>query len=132
MKPVLGMIFYLLAVAIGLFVTILLFLQLLTTLGMISSNGREPGLFTASFFFLFGAMLAIFLQRLGRNILASRNELSVGTKTNLLLIGMVIDVAVFLKSVVPFLTRGHGVWPGTVALLSVVTFAALCWMLSKI
>jgi hypothetical protein len=132
MKTVLGILFYVLAVTIGLFVTFLLVLQSLTTIGMIRSNGREPGLFIASFFFLFGALLIIFLCKLGNNVLENKNELSASAKINLLIIGTVIDVVVFLKSAVPFLTQGHGVWSGSFALLSVIAFAVLCLMFTKI
>ena len=132
MKPVLGIAFYLLAVAIGLFVTLLLVLQSLTTIGLMTSSGREPGLFTASFFFLCGATLTIFLFRLGNKILQNKNELSVGAKIDLLFIGIVVDVVIFLKSAVPFLTQGHSVLSGSFALLSVITFAALCWMFTKV
>jgi hypothetical protein len=132
MKPVLGIIFYVLAVALGLFVTLLLVLQSLATIGLMKSNGREPGLFTAAFFFLFGAMLASYLYRLGRNISANENELSLGAKINLLMIATAIDVFVFLKTAIPFLTHGHGVWSGSFALLSVVTFAVLCWVFTRV
>src|SRR5438270_2949555 len=132
MKRILGLIFYVLAVVIGLFVTLLLFLQLLTTIGLMRSDGKEPGLFFASFCFLFGAMLTIFLFRLGHNILQNKNELSVGAKINLLMIGIAVDVAIFLKSAIPFLTKGYGIWSGSFTLLSMITFAVLCWMFTKV
>ena len=132
MKRILGLIFYVLAVVIGLFVTLLLFLQLLTTIGLMRSGGKEPGLFFASFCFLFGAMLTIFLFRLGHNILQNKNELSVGAKINLLMIGIAVDVAIFLKSAIPFLTQGYGIWSGSFTLLSMITFAVLCWMFTKV
>jgi hypothetical protein len=132
MKRILGLIFYVLAVVIGVFVTLLLFLQALTTIGMLSSNGKEPGLFVSSFFFLFGTMLSIFLFRLGHNISQSKQELGVGTKLNLLFIGIVVDVVVLLKSAVAFLTQNHGVWSGSFAILSALTFAALCWLFAKL
>lgn len=132
MKPILGITLYVLAVALGLFVTLLLVLQSLTTIGLMTSNGREPGLFRASFIFLFGSMLAMFLYRLGRSISANKNELSLGAKINLLMIATAIDVFVFLKTAIPFLTQGHGVWSGSFAFLSVITFAALCWMFARV
>lgn len=132
MKRILGFTLYGLAVVIGLFVTLLLFLQLLTTIGLMKSDGKEPGLFFASFCFLFGGLLTVFLLRLGNNILQNKNELSAGAKTNLLIIVTVVDVVIFLKSAVPFLTQGHGIWPGSIALLSVIAFAFLCWMFTKV
>ncbi|MDX6383988.1 MAG: hypothetical protein QOK48_1561 [Blastocatellia bacterium] len=117
---------------IGLFVTLLLVIQSLTSVGLMGSKGREPGFLTAVFFFLFGIMLALFLYRLGRNILANKNELTVGAKLNLLMIATVIDVVVFLKTAIPFLTQGHGVWSGSLALLAVITLAALCWMFARV
>ena len=77
-------------------------------------------------------MLVLFLLKLGHNILQNKNGLSVGAKINLLLIGVVVDVVIFLKSAVPFFTRGHGIWSGSLALLSVRVFAALCWMFRKV
>jgi hypothetical protein len=132
MKRIMGLMFYVLAVVIGVFVTLLLFLQVLTTIGLMTSNGKEPGLFFASFCFLFGAMLTIFLFRLGHNILQNKNELSVGAKIYLLMIGIAVDVVIFMKSAIPFLTQGHGIWFGSFTLLSMITFAALCWMFTKV
>ena len=132
MKTILGTIFYILAVVIGLFVTLLLVIQSLTTVGLMRSNGREPGLLVAVFFFLFGIMLAMFLYRLARNILANKNELTPGAKINLLMIATVIDVVIFFKTAIPFLTQGHGLWSGSFALLSVITFAALCWLFARV
>ena len=123
---------YTLAAVIGGFVTLLLFLQASTTIGLMRSNGKEPGLFFASFCFLFGIMLTIFLLRLGHNILQHKNELSIGAKTYLLMIVMAVDVVIFLKSAIPFLTQGHGIWFGSFTILSVITFAALCWMFTKV
>jgi hypothetical protein len=117
MKRIVAIMFYVLAAVIGVFVTSLLILQILTTMGLMRSGGKEPGLFLASFFFLFGAMLTIFLLRLGHNILQNKNQLSHSAKTNLLFIGIVVDVVIFLKSAVPFLTQGHSVWAGVIALL---------------
>ncbi len=132
MKRILGTLFYVLAVVIGLFVTLLLILQVLTTTGIMKDDGKEPGLLVASFFWLFGAMLALFLLKLGHNILQNKNGLSVGAKINLLLIGLVVDIVIFLKSAVAFFTLGHDVWFGSLALLSVIVFAALCWMFRKV
>ena len=132
MKRTLGFVIYGLGIVIGVFVTLLLFLQALTTIGLMRSNGKEPGLFFASFCFLFGTMLTMFLFRLGHNILQNKNELSVGAKTYLLMIVMALDVVIFLKSAIPFLTQGHGIWFGTFTILSVITFAALCWMFTKV
>ena len=132
MKTILGIIFYVLAAVIGLFVTLLLVIQSLTSVGVMGSKGREPGLLTAVFFFLFGIMLAIFLCRLAGNILVNKNELTLGAKINLLMIATVIDVVIFLKTAIPFLTQGHGVWAGSFALLSVITFAVLCWMFFRV
>jgi hypothetical protein len=87
MKRILGFMFYVLAAVIGLFVTLLLFLEVLTTVGLMRGSDKEPGLFIVSFFFLFGAMLAIFLARLAHNILQNKNELSVYAKINLLISG---------------------------------------------
>jgi hypothetical protein len=132
MKTILGIIFYVLTVVIALFVTLLLVIQSLTTVGLMRSNGREPGLLVAVFFFLFGVILAIFLFRLGRNIVANKDQLSLGAKINLLMIATVIDVVIFLKTAIPFLTHGHGLWSGSFALLSVITFAALCWLFVRV
>jgi len=132
MKRILGFIFYVTAVIVVVFVTLLLFLQLLTTVGLLKSSAKEPGLFVASFFFLFGWLLAIFLLRVGQHILSNKNELSLAAKTNLLFIGVVIDVVIFLKSAVPFFTHGHALWMGIIALLSVVAFAVLCWLFTKL
>lgn len=133
MKRILGLMLYVFAILVGVFITLLLFFQILTTIGLMRSNGKEPGLFFASFCFLFGAMLTIFLFRLGHNILQDKNELSVGAKINLLIIGMTVDVVIFLKSAIPFLTQGHGIWSGSFTLLSMITFAALCyWMFTKV
>ena len=132
MKRILGLMLYVFAVVIGLFVTLVLCLQVLTTIGLMRSDGKEPGLLFASFCFLFGAMLTMFLLRLGHNILQNKNELSVGAKINLLIIGMTVDVVIFLKSAIPFLTQGHGIWSGSFTVLSVITFAALCWMFTKV
>ena len=132
MKRILGFMTYVLAVVIGAFVTLLLLLQILTTIGLMKSDGREPGLFFASFCFLFGAMLTMFLLRLGHNILQNKGELSFSAKINLLIVGMTVDVVIFLKSAIPFLTQGHGIWSGSFTVLSVITFAALCWMFTKV
>ncbi|HBB94132.1 MAG TPA: hypothetical protein DC054_01965 [Blastocatellia bacterium] len=132
MKRILGVVFYLLAGVIAIFVTLLLLLQTLTAIGLAKSNSKEPGLLVASFFFLFGAMLTIFLIRLGRNISQSRGGFSLGAKINLLFVGLIVDVVVFLKSAVPYLTRGHGGLAGSVALLSALMFAILCWLLVRV
>ena len=132
MKRILGFMVYVLAAVSGVFVTLLLFLQLLTTIGLMRSNGKEPGLFMASFFFLVGLMLAMFLVRLGHDILQNKAGLSGGAKINLLIIAAALDVAIFLKSVIPFLTQGHGLWYGSFAFLSLMMFAALCWMFAKV
>lgn len=129
MKRFLGAVFYLLAGVIAIFVTLLLLLQVLTSIGLAKSSGKEPGLLVASFFFLFGAMLTIFLIKLGHNILQSKGGLSLRAKINLLIVGLVVNVVVFLKSAVPYFTRGHSGLAGSVALLSAVIFATLCWML---
>jgi hypothetical protein len=132
MKRTLGVIFYLLAGVIAIFVTLLLVLQTLTSIGLAKANGKEPGLLVASFFFLFGAMLTIFLFKLGHNISHSKGELSLGAKINLLTIGLVVDVVVFLKSAIPYLNRGHSAWAGSVALLSAIVFATFCWLLVRV
>jgi hypothetical protein len=129
MKRILGVVFYLLAGVIAIFVTLLLLLQTLTSIGLAKSSGKEPGLLIAFFFLLFGAMLTIFLIKLGHNISQSKGGLSLGAKINLLIVGLVVDVVVFLKSAVPYFTRGHSGLAGSVALLSVVMFATLCWLL---
>lgn len=131
MKRILGVLLYVSAAIVGLFVTLVLFLQAITTMGLISRSGKEPGLFLAISYFLIGAMLTLFLVRLGHHILQNKNELSVAAKTYLLIIALSLDVAIFLKSAVSFLTQGHGTWSGSVALLSVITFAFLCWMFTK-
>jgi hypothetical protein len=132
MKRILGFMLYGSAVIVGLFVTLVLFFQILTTTGLMANRGKAPGLFTASFLFLFGAMLANFLFKLGHDVLQNKSRLGVGARIYLLMIVMAVDVAVFLKSAIPFLTQGHGVWSGSLALLSVITFAGLCWMLTRI
>ncbi len=132
MRRILGFMFYVIAVVLGLLVTLVLFFQVLTAIGLMSHSAKEPGLFIASFLFLFGAMLTNFLFRLGHNISHNKNGLTVGTKINLLIIAMVVDVVIFLKSTIPFLTQGHGVWSGSFALLSVIAFGALCWMFTKV
>lgn len=132
MKRTLGVIFYLLAGVIAIFVTLLLLLQTLTSTGLVKSSPKDPGLLVASFFFLFGAMLTIFLIKLGHNISQSKGALSLGAKINLLMIALVVDVVVFLKSAVPYLSHGHSGLAGSVALLSVVMFAALCWLLVRV
>lgn len=132
MKRVLGVVSYLLAGVIAIFVTLLLLLQTLTAVGLAKSNGKEPGLLVAIFFFLFGAMLTIFLIRLGHNISQSKGGLSLGAKINLLLVGLVVDVAVFLRSAVPYLIRGHSGVAGSVALVSALVFATLCWLLVRV
>lgn len=132
MKQVLGVTLYVSAAAIGLFATVLLVLQIATTIGLMKSDGKEPGLFFASACFFFGGLLVVFLLRLGTNVLQNKNRLSGLAKTNLLIILTTVDVVIFLKSVIPFLTQGHGIWSGTFTILSVITFAALCWMFTKI
>lgn len=132
MKRILGIIFYLLASVIAIFVALLLLLQTLITLGLSKSNGKEPGLLVAFFFFLFGTMLTIFLIKLGLNISQSKGGLSLGAKINLLFIGLVIDVVVFLKSAVPYFTQEHDRWAGSVTLLSVTIFVSLCWLLVRV
>src|SRR5438270_11263566 len=127
MRRILGVVFYLVAGIIAIFVILLLLLQTLTVIGLMKSNGKEPGLLVAFFFFLFGMMLTIFLIKLGHSISQSKGGLSLGAKINLLFVGLVVDVVIFLKSAVPFLTRGHSGWAGSVALLSVVMFATLGW-----
>lgn len=132
MKRVLGVVSYLSAGVIAVFVTLLLFLKTLTSIGLVKSGGKEPGLLVAIFFFLFGAMLTIFLIKLGNNILQSRGGLGLGAKINLLMVGLVVAVVVFLKSAVPYFTRGHSGLAGSVALLSAIIFAILCWLLVKV
>ena len=132
MKRISGVVFYSLAGIIAVFVTLLLLLQILTAVGLAKGNGKEPGLLVAFFFFLFGAMLVIFLIKLGHSISRGKGGLSLGAKINLLFVGLVVDVVVFLKSAVPFLTRGRSGWAGGVALLSVVMFATLCWLLVRV
>jgi hypothetical protein len=132
MKRILGVGFYLLAGVIAFFVTLLLLLQILTSIGWAKSSGKEPGLLVAIFFFLFGTMLTIFVIRLGNNISQSKGGLGLAAKINLLLVGLVIDVVVFLKSAVPYFTRGHSRLAGSVALLSAGMFAGLCWLLVRV
>ena len=45
-----GTLFYVLAVVISLFVSLLLVFQVLTTIGIMKSEGKELGLLVASFF----------------------------------------------------------------------------------
>lgn len=132
MKLILGVVLYLLAGVIAIFVTLLLLLQTLTAVGLAKSSGKEPGLLVAVFFFLFGAMLTIFLIKLGHNISQSQRRLSLGAKINLLIVGLVVDVVVLLKSAVPYFTRGHSGLAGSVALLSAVMFATFCWLLVRV
>jgi len=132
MKRILGVVFYLSAGIIAVFVTLLLILQILTAVGLAKSNGKEPGLLVAFFFFLFGMMLTIFLIKLGHNISHSKGGLSLGAKINLLFVGLVVDVVVFLKSAVPYFTQGHSGWAGSIALLSAVVFATLGWLLVRV
>ena len=110
MKRILAVGFYFSAGVIAIFVTLLLLLQTLTSIGLAKSSVKEPGLLVAIFFFLFGAMLTIFLIKLGNNILLSQGRLSLGTKINLLMVGLVVAVVVFLKSAVPYFTRGQVGW----------------------
>jgi hypothetical protein len=132
MKRVLGVVSYLSAGVIAIFVTLVLLLKTLTSIGLVKSGVKEPGLLVVIFFFLFGAMLTIFLIKLGNNILQSRGGLSLGTKINLLMVGLVVAVVVFLKSAVPYLTPGHSRLAGSVALLSAIMFAILCWLLVRV
>ena len=132
MKRILGVVFYLAAGVIAIFVTLLLLLKTLISIGLAKSSVKEPGLLVAIFFFLFGAMLTIFLIKLGNNILPSQGRLSLGTKINLLMVALVVAVVVFLKSAVPYFTRGHSELAGSVALLSAVVFAAFCWLLARV
>ena len=132
MKRVLGVVFYLLAGIIAIFVTLLLLLKTLTSIGSAKSSVKEPGLLVAFFFFLFGAMLTIFLIRLGNNTFQSEGGLSLGTKINLLIVGLVVAVFVFLKSAVSYFTQGHSGLAGSVALLSAVMFATVCWLLVRV
>jgi len=129
MKRILGVVFYLTAGVIAIFVTLLLLLKTLSSIGLAKGSIKEPSLLVAIFFFLFGAMLTIFLIKLGNNILQSHGGLSLSAKINLLMLGLVVAVVVFLKSAVPYLTRGHSGLAGGVALLSTVMFATLCWLL---
>src|SRR6476646_2627686 len=123
MKRILGVVFYLSAGVVAIFITLLLLLKILSSIGLAKSSVKEPSLLVAIFFFLFGAMLSIFLIKLGNNILQSKDGLSLGTKINLLMVGLVIAVVVFLKSAVPYFTRGHSGLAGIVALLSAAMFA---------
>ena len=132
MKRILGVVVYLLAGVIAIFVTLLLLLKTLTSIGLAKSTVNEPGRLVVIFLFLFGAMLTIFLIKLGNNILLSQGRLSLGTKINLLMVGLVVAVVVFLKSAVPYFTRGHSGLAGSVALLSAVMFATLCWLLVRV
>ena len=132
MKRILGIVSYLLAGIIAIFVILLLLLQILIAIGLMKGNGKEPGLLAAFFFFLFGTMLTIFLIRLGHSISQSRGGPSLGAKINLLFVGLVLDVVVFLKSAVPYFTRGHSGLAGSVALLSALMFATLCWLLVRV
>ena len=132
MKRILGGVFYLSAGVIAIFVTLLLLLKILTFIGLTKSSIKEPSLLVAVFFFLFGAMLTIFLIKLGNNVLHSQDGLSLGTKINLLMVGLVLAVVAFLKSAVPYFTRGHSELAGSVALLSAVVFAAFCWLLVRV
>lgn len=132
MKRVLGVGFYLLAGVIALFVTLILLLQTITSIGLTKSTGKEPGLLVALFFFLFGAMLTNFLFKLGHNISQSKGGLGLGIKINLVIVGLVVSVVAFLKSAVPYFTRGHSGLAGGVALLSAVMFASFCWLLVSV
>ena len=132
MKRILGVVFYLTAGVIAIFVTLLLLLKTLSSIGLAKGSIKEPSLLVAIFFFLFGAMLTIFLIKLGNNILQSHGGLSLSAKINLLMLGLVVAVVVFLKSAVPYLTRGHSGLAGGVALLSTVMFATLCWLLVRV
>ena len=132
MKRILGVVFYLSAGVVAIFITLLLLLKILTSIGLTKSSVKEPSLLIAIFFFLFGAMLSIFLIKLGNNILQSREGLSLGTKINLLMVGLVIAVVLFLKSAVPYFTRGHSGLAGSVALLSAAMFATFCWLVVRV
>jgi hypothetical protein len=132
MKRTLGVVCYLSAAVIAIFVTLLLLLKTLASIGLVKSSVKEPSLLITIFFFLFGAMLTIFLIKLGNNILQNQGGLSLGSKINVLMIGLVVTVVVFLKSAVPYFTRGHSRLAGSVALLSAVVFAALCWLLVRV